>query len=85
MLQRSGHVKVIEKLLAWCRCTGRPRCHLPESQVLDIGRNYPLVTHNVFKRWALLIESIFLTVLVSIAHQRLADTLTYGVKDEPPL
>lgn len=42
------------------------------------------MTCDVFKNRTHFVESVFLAVLISIAHQRLADTLALGVKTQTP-
>lgn len=42
------------------------------------------MTCDVFKNRTHFVESVFLAVLVSIAHQRLADTLALDIKTQTP-
>jgi len=68
-------------LLCW-RVGARTIRNLPESEEVNVRRRNWLETHDVFFHVAApFVMSVFLTVLISVTHQRLADALPCGSED----
>lgn len=62
-----------------CFYVGATIRHLPASELFDVGRGNRLLTHNVFVHITVtFVVSVLLAVLISVAHQRLADALPCG-------